>query len=59
LSILGRWEFSHWVYSAAELSCMLKEVGFSSVDIYGSLEGAPYNSESTRLIAVATANKKV
>ncbi len=38
---------------------MLKEVGFSSVDIYGSLEGAPYNSESTRLIAVATANKKV
>lgn len=52
--ILGRWKFSHWIYSATELKRMLEEAGFSNVDIYGNLEGGPYNSESGRLIAVAT-----
>jgi len=53
--ILGRWKFSHWVYSATELRNMLLQSGFLNVDIYGSLEGTPYNLESGRLIAVATA----
>ncbi len=53
--VLGRWKFSHWVYSATELKNMLLEAGFSNVEIYGNLEGGPYDSESGRLIAVATA----
>ena len=53
--ILGRWKFSHWVYSATELRNMLLQSGFLSVDVYGSLEGEPYNLESGRLVAVATA----
>ena len=53
-SVLGRWKFSHWVYSANELKNMLRDSGFSNVDVYGNLEGAPYNSESGRLIAVST-----
>ncbi len=52
--LLGRWKFSHWVYSAAELKDMLLDAGFSNVQIYGNLEGEPYNSESGRLIAVST-----
>ncbi len=54
-SVLGRWKFSHWVYSAAELKNMLQEAGFSNLEVYGNLEGSPYNSESGRLVAVATA----
>ena len=46
-------EVSHWIYSAAELSDMLKECGFSSVDVYGDLEGAPYDHTAKRLVAVA------
>lgn len=50
-----RYEFkvSHWIYSAAELSGMLKECGFSLVDVYGDLEGAPYDHAAERLVAVA------
>ena len=46
-------EVSHWIYSAAELSVMLRECGFSSVDVYGDLEGAPYDHEAKKLVAVA------
>jgi SAM-dependent methyltransferase len=48
-------EVSHWLYSAAELSAMLKECGFSSVDVYGDLEGAPYDHRARRLVVVAHA----
>ena len=53
-NLLGRWKFSHWIYSATELNNMLLDAGFSNVDIYGDLEGTPYNSESGRLIALST-----
>jgi SAM-dependent methyltransferase len=46
-------EISHWLYSAAELSAMLKECGFGSVGVYGDLEGAPYDHRARRLVAVA------
>jgi hypothetical protein len=46
-------EVSHWLYSATELSAMLKECGFSSVDVYGDLEGAPYDHRARRLVVVA------
>ncbi|MCK4807119.1 MAG: methyltransferase domain-containing protein [Candidatus Aegiribacteria sp.] len=54
--VLGRWKFSHWVYSATELRNMLRDAGFSNVEVYGNLEGTPYNSDSGRLIVVATAD---
>jgi SAM-dependent methyltransferase len=50
---LYEYKVSHWVYSATELKSMLVEAGFQSVEIYGSLEGAPYNHAAHRLVAVA------
>ena len=44
---------SHRIYSAAELSALLKECGFAAVDIYGDLDGAPYDQNAKRLVAVA------
>lgn len=44
---------SHWIYSAVELSTMLKECGFSSVDVYGDIEGASYDHKARRLVTVA------
>ena len=40
-------------YSAAELSKLLKECGFGSVEVYGDLTGAPYDMQAKRLVAVA------
>jgi len=45
--------FSHWLYSAGELGKMLTDNGFSQVEIYGDLEGAAYDHEAKRLVAVA------
>lgn len=44
---------SHRLYSAVELSSLLTEGGFASVDVYGSLEGAPYDNTAKRLVMVA------
>jgi len=44
---------SHWVYSASELVSMLSECGFETVDIFGGLDGSPYDQNATRLVAVA------
>ncbi|GMV12811.1 MAG: methyltransferase domain-containing protein [Polyangiaceae bacterium] len=41
------------LYSGAELSRLLLESGFSRVELYGSLAGAPYDNEAKRLVAVA------
>jgi SAM-dependent methyltransferase len=51
----GRHEFkvSHWIYSAVELYDMLTACGFSSVDVYGDIEGAPYDHKAKRLVTVA------
>ena len=46
-------EISHWLYSAAELSAMARECGFGSVEVYGSLEGTPYDHTAGRLVVVA------
>jgi SAM-dependent methyltransferase len=44
--------FSHWIYSAVELSKMLEEVGFASVDCFGDLMGSEYGNEARRLVCV-------
>jgi len=41
------------VYSGQELKDRLLQAGFSRVDLYGSLDGTPYDREAARLVAVA------
>jgi len=45
---------SHRLYSGAELSSLLAESGFSSVELYGDLSGMPYDHTAKRLVALAT-----
>lgn len=44
---------SHRLYSAVELEMLLKQGGFRKVDIFGGLDGSPYNQTARRLVAVA------
>jgi SAM-dependent methyltransferase len=46
-------KFGHRVYSAVELSNLLYKAGFSQVEVYGSLDGTPYDHEAQRLVTVA------
>ncbi len=46
-------KFGHRIYSAVELSNLLYRAGFSQVEVYGSLDGAPYDHEAQRLVLVA------
>ncbi|OEU60294.1 MAG: hypothetical protein BBJ57_11055, partial [Desulfobacterales bacterium PC51MH44] len=39
-------------YSAAELSSLLSECGFSKVKVYGNLEGVEYNHMAKRLVMI-------
>ncbi len=48
-----RWEYQHFVYSAEELTMMLKQAGFKTVEIYGSLTRDDYDLAADRLVAVA------
>ncbi len=50
---IREFKFGHRIYSAVEIADLLKECGFSSVSIYGDLEGADYDNNAKRLIAVA------
>jgi SAM-dependent methyltransferase len=43
---------SHWIYSAAELSGLLRECGFAAVDVYGGFDGSPYDEKASRLVVV-------
>jgi SAM-dependent methyltransferase len=45
-------KFHHTIYSGQELRDRLEQVGFADVKLYGGLDGAPYGSSATRLIAV-------
>jgi len=46
-------QFEHWIYSGRELQDRLYAAGFAEVRLFGDLQGAPYNVDATRLIAVA------
>ena len=50
-----RIEFSltHWLYSGSELAAMLKQSGFSSIELFGGLEGTPYDQTAKRLVAIS------
>ena len=45
-------KFTHRIYSALELAELLASCGFSEVNVYGNLKGAPYDEKAERLIAV-------
>lgn len=45
--------FSLRLYSAAQLSDLLKSCGFGKVEIYGDLSGSPYDQTAKRLVVVA------
>ncbi|MFX1483653.1 MAG: class I SAM-dependent methyltransferase [Promethearchaeota archaeon] len=44
----------HWLYSATEITRMLQQAGFREVEVYGGLDGRPYDNEASRLVTVAT-----
>ena len=43
----------HNLYSGRELRERLRDAGFAEVSLYGNLQGAPYDVDATRLVAVA------
>ena len=45
--------FRYRLYSADELAGLLSECGFVSVEVFGGLDGRPYDSEARRLVVVA------
>lgn len=51
----GRQElrFSQRLYSAVELSTLLKGIGFSEIEIFGNLAFEPYDCKATRLVVIA------
>jgi SAM-dependent methyltransferase len=48
-----RYGYEHNVYSGQELYALLRSAGFDEVRLYGNLDGACYDSSSTRLVARA------
>ncbi len=47
----GSWSLR--LYSGEELEASLRRMGFNSVKLYGTVEGAPYDVNAKRLVAVA------
>jgi SAM-dependent methyltransferase len=50
-----RFEFEQNLYSGQELAALLERAGFADIQLFGSLDGAPYDAAATRLVARATA----
>ncbi|NIT57733.1 MAG: hypothetical protein GWN00_16330, partial [Aliifodinibius sp.] len=40
------------IYSAAELSSLLRECGFRDTQVYGGLDGSAYDTSAKRLVVV-------
>lgn len=47
--------FTHRIFSAAELEALLKQEGFTVEAVFGGLDGCPYDLEAKRLVIVARA----
>jgi SAM-dependent methyltransferase len=45
-------EFDLTLYSGYELKGLLREAGFEEVDLYGDLDGNPYDTQASRLVAL-------
>jgi SAM-dependent methyltransferase len=46
-------EISYRLYSATEMVSLLKGCGFTAVDVYGGLDGSPYDHTARRMVTVA------
>jgi len=46
-------KFMYKLYTEKELKKLLKNVGFENIEVYGDLEGARYDENANRLIALA------
>jgi SAM-dependent methyltransferase len=46
-------DLSHRLYSASELTFLLRERGFREAVAYGDLDGSPYDEKADRLVVVA------
>jgi len=55
---MEEYKISHRLYSAAELTALLNDCGFSAIDVHGDLTGAPYDHTAKRLVLVAHKGKK-
>jgi len=49
----NEYKISHRLYSAAELGKLLNDCGFTTIEVYGDLTGAPYDHTAKRLVVVA------
>ena len=45
-------ELSHRLYAGSEIAALLHDCGFSRVDVYGDLEGNPYDHTARMLVVV-------
>ena len=45
--------FEHWIYSGRELKERLLSSGFRHVQLFGNTQGAPYDMDAQRLVAMA------
>jgi SAM-dependent methyltransferase len=45
-------EVTHRLYAGSEIVALLTECGFRNVDIFGDLDGNPYNQNARQLVAV-------
>lgn len=43
---------AHRIYAATELTRLLTDGGFVETEVYGDLDGAPYDHEASRLVVV-------
>jgi SAM-dependent methyltransferase len=43
---------SHRLYAGSEITALLRDCGFNRVDVYGDLEGSPYDHTARQLVAV-------
>jgi len=51
------YKLSHRLYSAAELSELLNDSGFTTIEVYGDLTGTPYDHTARRLVIVGYKGK--
>lgn len=50
---MTRRRFSFTVYSGVEMRELLIKAGFAQVDLFGTMQGTPYDASSLKLVAVA------
>jgi len=48
------WVVTHYLYSADEFKGLLESTGFVDVQVFGSIDGAPYDSEAMILMVIGT-----